>query len=224
MFHVKRLILLFLIVAPLLSFGQHFSTSSIEVKPLPALPVNDQKILAFIASNSKNVSLSIEAKEWYYWTNFSRSKPRVFWDSVINPILNTFPNLKSSYSNSLKKDLYSTGQLEMLVPSIKLTKLAQLHATDLAKKKASPSHSSSSGKSFQDRMMESNIEKCAGENISFGPSNAILSLIFLFIDEGLPDLGHRKALLNASYREMGIVISTYPNGNTLVIQDFSCLQ
>ncbi|MGZ5134853.1 MAG: CAP domain-containing protein [Flavitalea sp.] len=224
MFHVKRFIFLGLLFFPMVLIAQNFSTSTIEVKPMPLLPGNDVKISAFIASRSQNISLSDEAMEWYYWTNFSRSKPKVFWDSVVAPVLNTFPNLKSSYTNSLKRDLYKVASLEMLMPNSKLTAVAQMHASDLGKRKSTPSHTSPSGLTFQERMIKGGIGQCAGENISFGPSNTVLGLIFLFIDEGLPDLGHRKALLSPTYREMGIGIAIYPNGNKLIIKDFSCLQ
>ncbi|WP_207497197.1 CAP domain-containing protein [Aridibaculum aurantiacum] len=213
-----------LLLAPVLSFGQHFSTSTIEVRAMPNMPARDLGIEAFLYSFPETKSMPADVREWFYWTNFSRSKPRVFWDSVVAPILSTHPNLRTSYAASLKKDLYATGPLEMLKPNAILSSLAQAHANELKKRNAPPSHTSPSGATFQDRMVKGGIEKCAGENISFGPSNTILALVFLYIDEGIPDLGHRKSLLNSSYKEMGVGISAYNNGSFMVIQDFSCLQ
>jgi uncharacterized protein YkwD len=46
----------------------------------------------------------------------------------------------------------------------------------------------------------------------------------LYLDINVPDLGHRKALLNPSFVETGIGISTYKNGNTFLVEDFSCRQ
>lgn len=222
MFHVKRGLLLIAMFFPLFTFAQHFSSSTIEVKPLPPMPARDASIDQFLQSAA--ASLGPEEKEWFYWTNFSRSKPKVFWDSVVAPILVTFPNLKTSYTASLKKDLYKAETLSLLKPNEKLMTLAQSHAKELQNKNAPPSHDSPSGVTFQSRMMSGGVQKCAGENLSFGPSNTVLALLFLFIDEGIPDLGHRKALLSPDYKEMGVGLATYKNGNTLVIQDFSCPQ
>lgn len=207
-----------------LSYGQHFSTSTIQVKPLPNLPLRDSKIEAYTLSSSAGGVLTEEVKEWFYWTNFSRSKPKIYWDSVVLPILNSFPNLKGAYANSLKRDLYSAPPLEMLKPSDILMSIATTHADDLRFKSARPSHTSPSGITFQNRMTAAGIKNCGGENISFGPSNTVLALLFLYIDEGIPDLGHRKALLNPSYKEMGIGIAQYSDNNVLIIQDFSCSQ
>lgn len=223
MFHVKPLLLLIFLM-PLLACAQHFSTSTIEVRPLPQMPATDMHIEQYIQQFAGAANLSAEAKEWFYWTNFSRAKPRVFWDSVVAPILQTFPNLKSSYSNSLRRDLYNSPSLPMLKPNDALTSVAQAHANELKKRNSPPSHTSPSGKTFQDRMMIGGINRCAGENISFGPSNTVLALVFLYIDEGISDLGHRVSLLNKDYKEMGIGISAFPNGSFMVIQDFSCAQ
>jgi uncharacterized protein YkwD len=73
-------------------------------------------------------------------------------------------------------------------------------------------------------MKSISIKRCAGENISFGPANTVLMLVLLYIDEGVPDLGHRKTLLNASFVEMGIGIGAYPEGKYMVVQTFSCDQ
>jgi uncharacterized protein YkwD len=102
--------------------------------------------------------------------------------------------------------------------------MAQQHANSLASKKASPSHTSTDGKTFRQRMEKANVKRCAGENISFGPPNVVLALVLLFLDQGVPDLGHRKSLLNSSYTEMGIGIASYPNNTFMVVQDFSCDQ
>ncbi len=68
------------------------------------------------------------------------------------------------------------------------------------------------------------VKRCAGENISFGPDNAVLMLVLLYIDEGVPDLGHRKTLLNPSFVEMGIGVGAYPDNKVMVVQDFACDQ
>jgi uncharacterized protein YkwD len=223
MFHVKPS-LLFLLLLPLAAASQHFSTSTIEVKPLPVFPEKNAAIVDYIRSFPETKSLTADEFDWFYWTNYSRTQPRNFYDSVVAPVLKTFPNLQSSYSSSLRRDLYQAEPLEMIRPNRQLAKVAQGHANNLRESRSGPSHSSPSGETFQARMTAANVKNCAGENISFGPSNTVLALVFLYIDEGLPEVGHRKSLLNPSYKQMGIGISTYPNNNYMVVQDFSCDQ
>jgi len=222
LFHVKQLLLALLF--PLCGWAQHASTSTIELRPMPKLPSRNAAVEQYLQTFPLYNQSSEQTREWYYWTNYSRSSPRHFYDSVVVPVLTTYPNLKSSYSNSLRNDLYATRPLPMLRPSSVLTGLAQSHADDLKEARASISHTSPSGATFQARMKGANIKCCAGENLSFGPLNTILALVFLYIDQDIPDLGHRKALLNGDYSQMGIGISAYRSGSYMVVQDVSCNQ
>lgn len=222
-FHVKPFIFCVFFL-PITNFAQHFSTTTIELQPFPDLPRKDENIVRHISSNEIFNVLTPEQKDWYYYTNLSRLKPIFFYDSIVEPILKVYPSLVSSYTRSLKKDLYSIGSLPIIIPNTKLLKIAQSHANDLATRESSPSHNSSNGNTFQQRMIKNEVNRCAAENISFGPSNTIMALVLLYIDEGLPDVGHRKNLLEKNHFEMGVGISSYSNNNVLVVQDFSCSQ
>ena len=222
-FHVKHYFTI-LILFPSICFSQHFSTTTFEVKPFPKLPGKDNNILAVLQSNPAFVILNEEKKDWFYWTSIIRLKPKFFYDSVVEPILNTYPSIQSNYSKSLKKDLYNTQPLTSLIPSNKLLMVSQDHSDDLLIHKKSPTHYSTNGQTFQQRMVKNEVNRCAAENISYGSSNTIMALVLLLIDEGLPDLGHRKNLLSPEYAEMGIGISKYPGNLILVVQDFGCSQ
>ena len=214
----------FLFLIPTFSFSQHFSTTTFEEKPFPLMPAKDKELMRALGKNSLFEALSDEQKEWFYWTNLSRQKPIFFYDSVVQRILKVYPNLESNYTKSLKKDLYNLQPLALVNPNNKLLILAQGHADDLNRYKKAPSHNSTNGESFQQRMIKHQINRCAAENISYGPSNAVMALVLLYIDEGLPDLGHRKNLLSSDYVEMGVGISKYPGNIVLVVQDFACQQ
>jgi hypothetical protein len=223
MFHVKQL-LFFLLLTPVAISAQVMGTSTIEVKAFPPLPKRDAAIELFLSQFGETAQLSQQKKEWFYWTNYSRSNPRRFYDSIVEPILISFPNLRNSYSISLKRDLYNSKPLPLIKPNNSLDRIAQEFATEMASKKASPSHTSPSGKTFQNRMESAKIKKCAGENISWGPDNPVLMLVLLYIDEGVPDMGHRKTLLDPSFVEMGIGVGQYPDKKLMIIQDFACDQ
>jgi len=120
--------------------------------------------------------------------------------------------------------LYKAPPLPYVKPNLSLLKISQTFASEMASNNASPSHTSLSGLSFGDRMKAAGIINCAGENISFGPSNPVLMLVLLYIDQGVTNVGHRRTLLNPAFVEMGVGFGKYSNGNTIVIQDFACKQ
>lgn len=221
MFHVKLLLLLML---PAFAFSQHMGSTSLEAKDLPSLPSRKMEIYSYIGRFPEAATFNTFQKEWFYWTNLSRGNPKEFWDSIISPIIVSFPSLKNDYSNSLKKDLYNAAPLPLLKPNKNLSTVSQSFAEELASRKASPSHTSPSGLTFGNRMALAGIKTCAGENISFGPGNPVMMLVLLYIDQGVPELGHRKALLNPAYTEMGVGFSAYPDNSIMVIQDFACDQ
>lgn len=224
MFHVKQFLVV-VVLLPFFCFSQHFGSTTLMVKPLPKLPLKSNEILEYLKGKQEYDVLDSSQKEWFYWTNYSRSNPRQFWDSVVNPLMMTYPDLRNSYTNSLKKDLFASAPLPFVKPSKSLLMTSLRLAKELSANNASPSHTSPSGISFPDRMKAEGISKCAGENISFGPSNPLLMLVLLYIDEGVVDLGHRKTLLNPAFVEMGVGISKYANTkNSIVIQDFACSQ
>ena len=196
----------------------------LDRRVLPRLPMVDLGVESSLNEVTNYNSLSRDQKDWFYWTNYSRKDPRRFWDSVIVPILEVYPQFKNDFSISLKKDLYASSPLPMVIPSAQLANVATEHAEALAAKKSLPSHTSPDGSTFQTRMQKARIKKCAGENISFGPANTVLALVLLYLDQGVPDVGHRKSLLNPSFTEMGIGISSYPESRLMVVQDFSCNQ
>lgn len=223
MFHVKLSFFIALII-PVTCFTQHLGTTILPAKAIPTRSLDNTQILVFLDSSAEYKALDSVKKQWFYWTNFSRSSPRRFWDSVVFPMMESFPTLKSSYTNSLRVDLYKTPPLPYIKPNSKLLEVAQSFANEMASKSASPSHTSPSGLTFVKRMKSAGIVKCAGENLSYGPLNPLLMLILLYVDEGVSGLGHRKALLNPAFVEMGIGISLYKNNNSIVIQDFACDQ
>jgi hypothetical protein len=52
-----------------------------------------------------------------------------------------------------------------------------------------------------------------------------MSLVLLYIDYGLPNLGHRKSLLNADYVETGVGVSPYGDTDSIfIVEDFACAQ
>lgn len=221
---MKHLIILIIFLCPVILIAQ-VNSVQLEAKPVPKPTKLDTAVANWNARQPGYNTLNQQAKDFFYWTNYSRANPKRFWDSVVAPALKTFPNLQGSYTQSLKADLYASPGLPLFKLNPILLKTSQAHASDIGLKQAPPGHISTNGESFVDRVKSAGIVKCAGENISIGDVDPLLSLVLLYVDYGLPQLGHRKTLLNATYVETGIGVSPYGNtGNIFIVEDFACSQ
>lgn len=219
--HIAILVLLFV----------HFTTLSqmkslvLEDKPIPKPTKIDSLVSTWNEGQVGFTTINKTSKDFYYWTNYSRINPKRFWDSVVQPIIIAFPSLQSSYSESLKQDLYNQPKLPLFKLNTILLKTSQAHALDIGAKEGKPGHTSTNGTTFTQRIEAAGVRICAGENVSLGNVDPVLSLVLLYIDYGLPNLGHRKSLLNPNYTETGIGSSLYGNtGSQFIVQDFSCTQ
>jgi hypothetical protein len=171
-------------------------------------------------------NLSIKERQFFYWVNYSRKNPRKFFDSVVKPIVDVYPQLKGDNLSSLQKDLNLSPSLPLLSLYDKLNQMAAFHAQDITQHKAKPSHNSTNGETFADRFKRSGLGNCGGENLSYGAGYAdpLLMLVLLYLDINVADLGHRKALLNPNFIHTGISVSFYDDGNVIIVEDFACAQ
>ncbi len=204
--------------------AQHFSAVTLTDDPFTGPAITNRIILNQLEKNKLYTKLSPSEKEFVYWTNYARLFPMCFKDSVLLPFLILQPTTKGKYSTSLVKELTNSASLPLLEPEEKLYKVAKSHAMDLSKNTNRISHQSSNGTSFSNRMRTGGIVNCAAENISLGQSNAVVSLLLLYLDIDLPDLGHRKNLMNPTYTKMGVSVQKIHNDQSLIVQDFSCAQ
>ena len=223
MFHVKRFSFTF-IVSLITAFS--FSQGSVRFtdKPFILDIEQDTAIQSFIGKQPASATLNREEKELLYWLNYVRQKPADFNQKVLDPFLKQFPEVKNTYSRSLVKTLSAMSEAGLLSPTIRLQQVAAAHAKDLGSRGLTLSHSSSSGASFQQRMEAAGIANCASENIYEGKLNALETVIFLLIDNGVKSLGHRKNILDPGARFVGV--SFYPVKNRapyyFSVQDFTC--
>ncbi len=198
-----------------------FSQTKLENRTIPTPTKRLASVETFNAQLPLFSSLSIQEKEILYYTNVARSQPKYFWDSIVQPILKTFPSLVGKNSQTLYKDLINTGILPMFSLHNSLIQAARFHSNDLASTGVF-SHTSSNGKSFIDRMESFGVKNTyAAENISMGQQAILQSIVLLYLDIGIPDLGHRKTLLSTNYTLIGIGYATSKDGSFYITQDFS---
>lgn len=205
------------------AFGQ-VSRVTLEAKKIPEPTVRDSIVDNWNRKSPVFGLISNAQKEMLYWSNYSRINPGRFWDSVIFPILVVFPQLNGDEAKTLKAELTSKVSLPLFTLNPSLTATSQSHAKDIATNNLGLSHSSSSGKDFSTRMKQAGIQHCAAENIAMANDNILLALALLYLDIGLKEAGHRRALLNGLFSEIGIGASFSAKGQLFLVQDFSCPQ
>lgn len=215
----KSLAILFILISTA-GYSQELWFKQGIVVPSPKSKLSEVEV--FNTKQDCYKKLNSQEKEVYYYTNVARFNPTYFWDSIVNPILITFPNLKGKNANSLRADLQNTASLPLLKLQPKLNSTARAHAKDMASAKGDYfSHNSTNGQSFFDRMNKAKINAYTAENISMGQQAIVLSVVLLYLDIDVPDLGHRKTLLEAKYTQIGIGVSFKTKDQFYIVQDFS---
>lgn len=220
---MRRWLFFFGVVLPFLSFSQ-MASIELEARAVPVPATRDTVVDKWNASQPMYTKLSGQGRDFIYWVNYCRRDPAGFWDKVVTPNLRAFPPLNGPEARSLREDLVRTGPLPMFALSDALTRTAQLHASDIASKKAAPGHTSTDGTDFGTRMRKAGIRHCANENISVSSQGSLLAVLLLYLDIGLPNLGHRKSLLNPTLVETGVGTAAYGRDQTFLVQDLSCAQ
>lgn len=215
-------LLLLLYILPFIGYSQ--SVVYLESRKIDFALSIDQEVVAWNEAQPRYPSLTKEEKDILYWTNYARKNPTRFWDSVMQPLIAVYPQLRGSYAQSLHRDLYDARPLAFLRLNDTLIQTARSHARDIGSRSSSVSHTSSDGTSFAQRLQQSGIRNCGSENMSLGAGDVLVSLAMLYLDHGLANLGHRKTLLNADYSEIGIGATVYHGGQLFFVQDFACEQ
>lgn len=111
--------------------------------------------------------------------------------------------------------LQNAAPLSTLTPSEGLSKAAADHAKDLGSRDATGHYGSDQSDPFV-RMnrygkWDQVAGSVAGENISYGPPTlAEWHIVQLLVDDNVPSRGHRQALLNPDYRQMGAACEPHP--------------
>ncbi len=193
----------------------------LEDKPFTVIGNPDQKIMDWLSGFSVYKKMTPFERDVVYWVNVMRSNPADFNDKYVRSFLNQFPEAQSKYSKSLATDLKKSPALPLFKPTEILYSASIAHARDLAIKQKRLSHSSSSGEDFITRVKKAGIRGCAAENLYEGKDDALKGVILLLIDQNVPDLGHRKSLLDPRLNLMSP--GSHPKENKFIlVQLFSC--
>jgi uncharacterized protein YkwD len=162
-------------------------------------------------------------RDYLYWVNAMRSNPPQFYKRYVEPFLQQFPEARGQEASSLRAAMSILGALPLLYPATTLNRVAESHAEYLAQAQQL-SHTGQGGRSFSQRMVDAGVKTCAGEVIYSGKDDGLIAVILLLIDHQVPDLGHRKALLNPEFRNTGVGLRYMDDKTAVYVQDFSCDQ
>ncbi|NCU03483.1 MAG: CAP domain-containing protein [Chitinophagaceae bacterium] len=195
---------------------------------LPDKPFNyphskDTAVWNTLTGSAGFQQLTLAEQEFFYWVNILRKNPPAFEQEIIQNFLRQFPQVNAADARSLSKDLKAIKtSLSFLPPDQGLGAMASAHATDLKNRNGIISHTSSTGKSFVQRIKEAGSYKCGAENVFAGTNSALEALILLLIDQGVPDKGHRKNLIDPNFNIMGVSFVEINAKKLIIVQDFGC--
>jgi uncharacterized protein YkwD len=98
---------------------------------------------------------------------------------------------------------------------------AKDHIRDLRTSGASQ-HKGSDGSQTWDRVNRYGTwQKIIGENISFGHNKARNIVMTLMVDDGVPNRGHRKNIINPDFRVVGVACGDHPVYRTICVITFA---
>nr|WP_068892056.1 CAP domain-containing protein [Pedobacter panaciterrae] len=192
--------------------------------------------MANTAGNSNY--LTGQEKDLVIYMNLARMDGEKFFNTYFQDFVDAYNKKAIKYSNynelkitkndkyyrSLEQQIKAVKGLPMLWPDEALSIVARQHAKDMNRNNFS-GHKSSDGRSVGDRISEIYPKRSNGENLAFGFSTGFENVCMLLLDKGVPDLGHRKMILNESYglNYIGVSIQPHKKYGYCAVIDFVAL-
>ena len=206
----KQLILIFIL--GLWNHGQSQESDLFQLWP--------DTTLAKANSGIESEFLSSSEKEVVYYINLCRINPPLFAESILSDYLKTNDIKKAKEVKDLIKQLEETDPKEILQADESLTETARLHAKDMGET-GRTGHNSSTGKTFKERTQSiANTFNGINENANYGMETALGIVVDLLIDRNVPNVGHRKNILDAEMRYIGVAIEPHKRYGFNCVQDF----
>lgn len=119
------------------------------------------------------------------------------------------------------KRLKKTKAMGALVWESGLARAAADHAGDIGSRGV-VDHFGPDGESPTDRVARYGIlQGRGGENIAVAFSDARMVVLYLLIDDGVADRGHREALLDRRYEQVGVACTPHQIYRVVCVMDFA---
>ena len=119
------------------------------------------------------------------------------------------------------RDMKRQQPLSIIYPSEGLTQAARDHVNDQSKT-GRTGHQGSDRSTMRIRVERYGTwEKRIAENIAYGGKTARQIVIYLLIDDGVRDRGHRKNFLNPDFNRVGVATGSHPEYGIMSVMDFA---
>jgi len=220
-YRMKQLTLFFFLIL----FGTGTSVKYSKEKPWPA-ELNTANDANYLSELEKNVILEL---------NKVRTNPQRYVEEYMDELQSSFDGKIFSYPGQdpvktqegvspLKeciRELRKMSPLPILNPSEGLAKASGDLVSD-QRKNGGIGHISRNGSTPQKRIEKyGEWDICSAEDITYGSFEARQIVIFLLIDDGVPDRAHRKNILNPCFRFAGVSYGKHPNYLSMCVIDYA---
>ncbi len=179
--------------------------------------------------------LSPLEKEIIFEINKLRSNPSKYANDFLVPLAKNYERNMLYYPgdkplrtkegvralNECIRELKKQTPLPLIYPSKGLTKAAEDHVKDQSKT-GRVGHSGSDRSNSKTRIERYGQWKTRiAENIAYGGINAQQIVIYLLIDDGVRDRGHRKTFLHPAFTKVGVATGSHPEYGIMSVMDFA---
>ncbi len=195
----------------------------------------DPKIAINLNTAENAGYLSPIEKEIVYEINLFRSNPADYAEKYIAPLAKNYKGKLLYYPNDkpiltkegvqaiyeCARELKKATPVSILYPNPALTKAAVDHVKDQSKtgKTGHFGKDRSSSKERIERYGKWNVR--IAENIAYGGNTARQIMIYLLVDDGVSDRGHRKNFLHPDFKLVGVATGSHPFYNNMCVMDFA---
>lgn len=123
--------------------------------------------------------------------------------------------------NECVRELKKQHPLPVMYPSQGLTKAARDHVRDQSKT-GKTGHTGKDKSSMRDRIERyGDWQIKIAENIAYGAKTPRQIVVYLLIDDGVRDRGHRKNFLTPDFKTVGIAVGNHPQYGVMSVMDFA---
>ncbi|MEN8156955.1 MAG: CAP domain-containing protein [Bacteroidota bacterium] len=160
--------------------------------------------------------LTREEQKVILFMNMARYDGPLFASTFLDTYVKENQVEESEYLKSLLEDLEQVSGLAPLIPEEDLFDVANGHAT----KSGETGHVGHKDMKKRFEPLRGHPYYAWGENCAYGYEEAISIVITLLIDEDIPDVGHRKNILNPAYNSVGVAIRPHISYRVNCVIDF----
>lgn len=190
------------------------------------IELNSAKDAAYLSPLEQQVILEL---------NKVRSNPKLFAEEYMEELLTAYQGKLYSYPGQdpvkLQEGvspliecialLKATASMPILQPAEGLSKAAKELVSD-QQKNGGIGHITRNGSTPQKRIEKyGEWDICSAEDITYGSFEARQIVIALLIDDGVPDRGHRKNILNPCFNFAGVANGKHPSYLSMCAIDYA---